>query len=415
MAGIIRRLSRHEAFASILLIMAAVLAMIAANTPLNVYYDQLLSVPVIVSIGSLAVAKPILLWINDGLMAIFFLLIGLEVKREFLEGELSSCSRVVLPVMAALGGMVVPALCYALLNYGDPIGIKGWAIPAATDIAFSLGVLAMLGKRVPPSLKLFLLALAIIDDLGAIVIIALFYTTDLAVESIVLASVCLMLLIAFNRFGVSRSGPYIVVGVIMWACVLKSGVHATLSGVALAFTIPVRIRNEYGRSLLVDLERRLHDSVNYWILPIFAFANAGVGLSVAQFQSLLNPSPLGVVIGLFVGKQLGVFGFTWLTIKAGIARLPTGTSWMHIYGMSVLCGIGFTMSLFISTLAFETIGSAYLIADRVGILVGSFLSAIVGYIVLRYFVPGFSERDHQDFSTPETDVSAPETDSAGSR
>ncbi|WP_211829323.1 Na+/H+ antiporter NhaA [Kistimonas asteriae] len=387
MVEAIRRFLKHETSVGILLIVAATLAMIAANTPLNVYYDLLLSVPITVAVGSLAIAKPILLWINDGLMALFFLLIGLEVKREFLVGELSSRSQVILPAMAALGGMVIPALCYAALNYDDPIGIKGWAIPAATDIAFSLGVLALLGKRVPPSLKIFLLALAIIDDLGAIVIIALFYTTDLAIESIVLASICLTLLIAFNRCGVSKLGPYIVVGVIMWACVLKSGVHATLAGVALAFTIPIQTRNEYGRSLLIDLEHKLHGSVNYWILPIFAFANAGVGLSVAQFQSLLDPSPLGVIIGLFIGKQLGVFGFTWLTIKAGIAKLPTGTSWSHIYGMSILCGIGFTMSLFIGTLAFEETGPEYLIADRVGILVGSFISAIVGYIVLRYFTP----------------------------
>ena len=378
-----RRFLKHESAVGILLIAAAALAMLAANTPLNEYYDLLLSVPVTIAVSDLAISKPLLLWINDGLMALFFLLIGLEVKREFLIGELSSRSQVILPTVAAIGGMFVPAGIYALLNYDDPIGIRGWAIPAATDIAFSLGVLALLGSRVPPALKVFLMALAIIDDLGAIIIIALFYTVDLSTVSIVLASICMALLIIFNRSGITRLGPYMIIGTIMWACVLKSGVHATLAGVALAFTIPLNTKNEEGKSPLLILEHKLHSAVNYWILPIFAFANAGVALSVSQLQSVLDPSPLGVIAGLFIGKQLGVFGLTWLTIKLGLARLPTGTTWMHVYGMSILCGIGFTMSLFIGSLAFDTNGTEYLIADRVGILIGSFLSAVVGYMVLR--------------------------------
>lgn len=387
------RLLKHEAAVGILLILAAMLAMFSANTPLGMYYDLLLSVPIKVAVGSLEIAKPTLLWINDGLMALFFLLIGLEVKREFLVGELSHRSQVILPAIAALGGMIIPALCYAVLNYEDTIGIKGWAIPSATDIAFSLGILALLGKRVPPSLKIFLMALAIIDDLGAIIIIALFYTADLAVMAIILATICITLLIAFNRFGVTRLGPYIVVGVIMWACVLKSGVHATLAGVALALTIPMHIRNENGHTLLRALEHKLHDCCYYWILPLFAFANAGVDLSISQFKNLLDPSPLGIIIGLFIGKQIGVFGFTWLAIKAGIAKLPKGTSWSHIYGMSLLCGIGFTMSLFIGTLAFDETGHKYLIIDRIAIIAASFLSAVVGYMVLRYFAPANNQTD----------------------
>ncbi|MCK5893132.1 MAG: Na+/H+ antiporter NhaA [Endozoicomonadaceae bacterium] len=393
MIAFICRLLKHEAAVGILLILSAVLAIFVANTPLSAYYDLLLSVPITIAVGSLTIAKPILLWINDGLMAVFFLLIGLEVKREFLVGELSSRSQVILPAVAALGGMVVPAFCYAILNYKDSIGIKGWAIPSATDIAFSLGILALLGKRVPASLKIFLMALAIIDDLCAIIIIALFYTADLSIVAIILASICLTLLIAFNRFNVTRLGPYIVVGIIMWACVLKSGVHATLAGVALALTIPMHLRNENGHSLLRALEHKLHDCSYYWILPLFAFANAGVDLNISQLKNLLDPSPLGVIIGLFIGKQVGVFGCTWLAIKAGLAKLPTGTSWIHIYGVSILCGIGFTMSLFIGTLAFDEIGHKYLIIDRIAIIIASFLSAIMGYIVLRYFATPSKQTD----------------------
>ncbi|WP_281648737.1 Na+/H+ antiporter NhaA [Parendozoicomonas sp. Alg238-R29] len=383
MVTAIQRFLHKDTSVGILLVGAAILAMLAANTPLDTFYNMLLSVPITVAIGALEISKPMLLWINDGLMALFFLLIGLEVKREFISGELSSRSQIVLPAVAAVGGMVVPALFYIVLNYDNPIAIKGWAIPTATDIAFSLGVLALLGSRVPPALKIFLMALAIIDDLGAIIIIALFYTSELSTISIVLASICLVVLVFFNRAGVTRLGPYMFVGVIMWTCVLKSGVHATLAGVALAFTIPLRALNEDGRSPLVELEHKLHSWVNFFILPLFAFANAGVAMSWAQVQGLMDPSPLGVITGLFLGKQIGVFLFTAVTIKFGFARLPTGTKWLHIYGMSLLCGIGFTMSLFIGSLAFETTGAEYLIADRAGILVGSFLSAVIGFLVLK--------------------------------
>ena len=383
MVTAIQKFLHKDTSVGILLIGAASLAMLAANTPLDTYYDMLLDVPITVAVGALEISKPMLLWINDGLMALFFLLIGLEVKREFISGELSSRSQIVLPGVAAVGGMVIPALFYVVLNYDNPIAIKGWAIPSATDIAFSLGVLALLGTRVPPALKVFLMALAIIDDLGAIIIIALFYTVDLSTISIILASICMIVLVFMNKAGVTRLGPYMLVGVIMWTCVLKSGVHATLAGVALAFTIPLRALNEDSRSPLKELEHRLHSWVNFFILPLFAFANAGVAMSWAQVQGLMDPSPLGVITGLFLGKQIGVFGFAYVTIKMGYASLPTGTRWGHIYGISILCGIGFTMSLFIGSLAFETAGAEYLIADRAGILVGSFLSAIVGYLVLR--------------------------------
>ncbi len=377
-----QRFMHNDTSVGILLIGAAALAMLCANTGLYKYYDMLLEVPVIVAVGALEISKPLLLWINDGLMALFFLLIGLEVKRELISGELSSPSQIVLPGVAAIGGMVVPALFYVALNYNNDIALQGWAIPTATDIAFSLGVLALLGSRVPPTLKLFLMALAIIDDLGAIIIIALFYTSQLSTVSILLASACLVILTIFNRTGVTRLGPYMLVGMIMWVCVLKSGVHATLAGVALAFAIPMKVVDEDGNSPLEALEHRLHRWVNFFILPLFAFTNAGVALSVQQITGLMEPSPLGVITGLFLGKQIGIFLFSFVLIKMGYAKLPTGASWIQLYGVSVLCGIGFTMSLFIGSLAFETTGAEYLIADRAGILLGSFMSAVLGYVVL---------------------------------
>ncbi len=396
----IQNFLKKDTSVGLMLIGAAALAMLAANTPLATWYNLLLSVPITVGIGSLEIAKPMLLWINDGLMAVFFLLIGLEVKREFISGELSSPSQVVLPAVAAVGGMVVPALFYFALNYDNAIALKGWAIPTATDIAFSLGILALLGTRIPPALKIFLMALAIIDDLGAIIIIALFYTSDLSTTSISLATVCLVALIAMNFLGVKRLGPYMFIGLIMWTCVLKSGVHATLAGVALAFTIPLRAINESGESPLVLLEHKLHGWVNHFILPVFAFANAGVALSISQIQGLLDPSPLGVISGLFLGKQVGVFLFSYFVIALGFAKLPTGTRLMHIYGVSIICGIGFTMSLFIGSLAFEKTGAEYLIADRAGILVGSFLSAVFGYIVLRYFAKDVREDQAASLDKP---------------
>ncbi|MGI9277131.1 MAG: Na+/H+ antiporter NhaA [Endozoicomonas sp.] len=375
---------QQEYSIGVLLLVAAIVAKVAANIPvLSVYYDLLLQTPVRISIGALDIHKPLLLWINDGLMAVFFLLIGLEVKYEVMKGDLSTPAKVALPGIAAVGGMVVPALIYTAFNYNDPVALKGWAIPAATDIAFAVGILALLGKRVPPTLKVFLLALAIIDDLGAIIIIALFYTSELSVTSIILGSVFVAILALMNRLDVNKLSPYLFVGTLLWICVLKSGVHATLAGVLLALTIPLELRDRRGRSPLKALQHKLHGKVNYVILPIFAFANAGLDLSWAQFATLTNPIPLGILLGLFLGKQLGVFSFCWLAIKTGVAKKPANTNWMHLYGVSILCGIGFTMSLFIGSLAFEGVDTQYLLTDRIGILAGSFLSAVIGYYVLR--------------------------------
>ncbi|MDD7804035.1 MAG: Na+/H+ antiporter NhaA [Endozoicomonas sp. (ex Botrylloides leachii)] len=381
----IRRLQRFlqlDYAVGVLLIIAAVLAIIAANSPLSGYYNWLLDVPIRLSIGALDIHKPALLWINDGLMALFFLLIGLEVKQEVIEGDLNSPAKVALPGIAAVGGMVVPALIYVAFNYDDPARLKGWAIPAATDIAFAIGILALLGNKVPSSLKVFLLALAILDDLGAIIIIALFYTADLSVMSMLIGSVLLGILIIFNRCGVTRLSPYLIVGTLLWVCVLKSGVHATLAGVLTALTIPLNATDQKGRSPLKTLKNALHKNVYFFILPIFAFTNAGIMLSIEQFKSLADPVPLGILIGLFLGKQIGVFSFCWVAVKAGLARLPAHSSWRQMYGLSILCGIGFTMSLFIGSLAFTETDINPIISDRIGILVGSLISAIVGYVVL---------------------------------
>ncbi|MFZ3186796.1 MAG: Na+/H+ antiporter NhaA [Pseudomonas sp.] len=369
-----------ESASGLLLIAAAVLAMTINNSPLSFLYTGLLDIPVAVQFGALEIAKPLLLWINDGLMAVFFLLIGLEVKREVLEGQLKEPSQLVLPGAAAIGGMLVPALIYWAFNHENPAAIGGWAIPMATDIAFALGVLALLGKRVPVSLKLFLMTLAIIDDLGAIIVIALFYSTDLSTLSLILAAVFISILILMNRFGVSTLSPYLVIGTLLWICVLKSGVHATLAGVILALTIPLRSSNEEP-SPLATLEHALHPWVAFAILPIFAFANAGVPLAGLSLQSFLHPVPMGITAGLLLGKTLGVFGFTWLTIKTGLAKLPEGANWGQVLGLAILCGIGFTMSLFVGSLAFIPDVSEYSGMDRVGILTGSVLAALLGFAV----------------------------------
>ncbi len=383
----IERFFEQDYAVGVLLVAASVLAMLAANSFLSEYYDMLLSIPIQIAIGSLELHKPLLLWINDGLMAVFFLLIGLEVKMEIMEGNLSTPAQVILPGIGAIGGMVIPALIYVLFNYGDPVALKGWAIPAATDIAFAVGILALLGKRVPTSLTTFLLALAIIDDLGAIIIIAIFYTENLSLNSMAIGAALLVVLSFFNYKGVTRTGPYLFVGALLWICVLKSGVHATLAGVLLAFTIPLNAVNKKGYSPLKALMHALHNKVHYFILPVFAFANAGLELSADQFASLLTPIPMGVAAGLFIGKQLGVFSFCWLAVKAGIAKLPDQSTMKQMYGLSILCGIGFTMSLFIGSLAFENVSTDYLISDRIGVLFGSILSAIVGYTVLSHFSP----------------------------
>ena len=378
----IREFLRHEATAGLLLMSTAALALLLDNSPLAPLYDRLLLTPMVVQVGELAINKPLLLWINDGLMAVFFLLVGLEIKREVLEGELSSRSQIVLPGIAALGGMVVPAAIYLVINWGDPVLMNGWAIPAATDIAFALGILALLGSRVPVALKVFLLALAIIDDLGAIIIIALYYTSGLSLAALAVAGIGALALLLLNRFGVMKLAPYILVGIVMWVGVLKSGVHATLAGVVLAMAIPLRPSPGVGESPLKRLEHALHPWVAFCVLPAFAFANAGVSLAGLSLGSFLEPLPLGILLGLFLGKQVGVMGFVWLGVRAGLCRLPAGVTWMQLYGVALLAGIGFTMSLFIGTLAFED--ASHSAGIRLGVLGGSILSACLGYMVLRW-------------------------------
>ena len=375
-----KRFFQLEAAGGLLLIAAAALALLINNSPLSWLYNGLLDTPVVAQIGALKIAKPLLLWINDGLMALFFLLIGLEVKREVLQGHLSRPSQIVLPGVAAIGGMVVPALIYWALNKGDPAAMSGWAIPMATDIAFALGVLALLGKRVPVSLKLFLMTLAIIDDLGAIIVIALFYSGELSTLSLSLAGASILALIAMNRLGVTKLAPYLLVGLVLWVCVLKSGVHATLAGVVLAFCIPLKSTGQTA-SALQTLEHALHPWVAYAILPLFAFANAGVSLTGVSLDSFTHHVPMGIAAGLLLGKMLGVFGLTWLAIKTGMATLPAGANWGQVLGVSILCGIGFTMSLFVGSLAFVPGQSEFAGVDRMGILTGSILAALIGYAI----------------------------------
>ncbi|ENY73838.1 Na(+)/H(+) antiporter nhaA [Aeromonas diversa CDC 2478-85] len=378
----VKRFLRLESASGIILILSAALAMLLANTSWSVGYQAFLDTPVQVRIAALDINKPLLLWINDGFMAIFFLLVGLEVKREMLEGALSTREQATFPAIAALGGMLAPALIYTFFNYTDEIARAGWAIPAATDIAFALGVMALLGKRVPLSLKVFLLALAIMDDLGVIVIIALFYTSQLSTMALGVALVAVGVLWWMNRRGVDRISAYMLVGLVLWVAVLKSGVHATLAGVVVGFMIPIKgVRHE---SPLKHLEHALHPWSAYLILPLFAFANAGVSLAGIGLADMLNPVPLGIMLGLFIGKPLGVFTISWLAVKAGIAKMPDGINFRHIFAVSILCGIGFTMSMFIASLAFEHGGLDYGNYSRLGILSGSTLAAIVGYLALRW-------------------------------
>ncbi len=378
-----------ESSSGIILIIVTFLALILQNSPLSTLYNSFLETPLKIQVGNLEIAKPLLLWINDGLMAIFFFLVGLEVKREVIEGHLSSLSKVTLPIIAAIGGMIVPALVFLSLNGSDAIAKDGWAIPTATDIAFALGILSLVGKRVPLSLKVFLMALAIIDDLGAIIIIALFYTAKLSILSISIASIALLGLFILNRMGISKRSPYIILGIILWVSVLKSGVHATLAGVALAFLIPLKSKDESGKefSMAKEMEKELHMVVTFFILPLFAFANAGVSLKGLSIESLFTPVPLGIALGLFVGKQLGVFGFSFLAIKLKIAKLPDDSTWLQLYGVAILTGIGFTMSLFIDSLAYDD-PTIYNSADKLAILVGTFLSASIGFIVLKLATKG---------------------------
>ena len=380
----IKEFIKKESSSGILLIIVTILALILQNSFLTDIYTKFLHTPVEIRFGALHIAKPLLLWVNDGLMVIFFFVIGLEVKREVMEGHLSSLKQITLPGIAAVGGMLIPALIFIAFNRGESFAMNGWAIPTATDIAFALGILSLLGKRVPVSLKIFLMALAIIDDLGAIVIIALFYTADLSIMSITIAGISLLILFIMNRMDIAIKSAYIVVGVILWVSVLKSGVHATLAGVALAFMIPLSSKDKEGKtfSMAKEMEHDLHYWVAFFILPLFAFVNAGVDLSSISLEEMAGPVPMGIMLGLFVGKQLGIFGFSWVAIKMGWASLPKESNWLQLYGVSVLTGIGFTMSLFIDKLAFNDT-DIYHYADKLAILLGSFLSGIVGYLILR--------------------------------
>ncbi len=378
----LQRFFNNDAASGIILIVAAVLAMIMANTPFTRdFYQSFLATPVAVQIGILEINKNMLLWINDALMAIFFLLIGLEVKREMVEGALSNRRQAAFPVIAAVGGMVIPAALFLLFNMQDPITRQGWAIPAATDIAFALGILALLGDRVPPALKVFLMALAIIDDLGAIVIIALFYTSDLSFVSLAVAGAAIAILAVLNLTGVRRTGIYILVGAVLWTAVLKSGVHATLAGVIVGFFIPLKAKNGY--SPASSLEHVLHPWVAFLILPLFAFANAGVSLQGVTLAGLTSLLPLGIIAGLLIGKPLGISLFCWLALKLKWATLPPGTNCGQIVAVGVLCGIGFTMSIFIASLAFGALDPELIVWSKLGILIGSVVSAVVGYGMLR--------------------------------
>ena len=370
---------RQETSAGIILFCAAVAAMVAINSALNPYYLAFLNIPVAVQFGALEIAKPLSLWINDGLMAIFFFLVGLEVKRELLEGQLSTIEQASLPVVAAIGGMAVPALIFLYFNWSVPENINGWAIPAATDIAFALGVLALLGKHAPLSLKILLLAIAIIDDIGAIIIIAFFYTAEVSTFSLLLAGGATVILFAMNRLGVIRTAPYILVGTFLWICVLKSGVHATLAGVIAALAIPLNAKD--GSSPLKHLEHFLHPWTSFLVLPLFAFANAGVSLAGLRPADLMAPLALGIAAGLVVGKQVGVFGFMYLATRIGLVKRPDGVTWLQLYGLACLTGIGFTMSLFIGNLAF--VDPDQIETVKLGVISGSLISGLLGFCLLR--------------------------------
>lgn len=378
MISALQRLVKHEAFGGILLMLAAVAAMIVANSDFRGIYEGVLGSYLAVTFDGTGITKPLILWINDGLMAIFFFLIGLELKRELLDGKLKNPRDIVLPGVAAIGGMVFPAMIFAALNWGNPATIGGWAIPAATDIAFALGVLALLGDRVPASLKVFLLTLAILDDLGAILIIALFYTANLQAEYLLYALIPLAAMVVLNLKGAHRHLPFIFFGIILWFLVLRSGVHATLAGVVTAFLIPYV--DKWGKSPARSMEHSLHDYVLYGIVPIFAFANAGVVLEGITWATLTDPLTLGIAGGLVIGKQVGVLGLSYLVVALGGARLPYGANWLHIYGISCLAGIGFTMSLFIGSLSFAD--PALINQVRLGVLSGSLVSGVLGFTAL---------------------------------
>jgi NhaA family Na+:H+ antiporter len=377
----LREFLRMESAGGILLVIATMLALILANSALGGLYNSFLHTPVAIQIGALKLAKPLLLWINDGLMAIFFFLVGLEIKREFKIGELSSLSQIALPGIAAAGGMIVPALIYVVINAGSPETMHGWAIPAATDIAFALAVLSLLGNRVPATLKILLLAIAIFDDLGAILIIAFFYTSDLSQTALILVILPVLGLAILNLRGVTATAPYVILGIVLWVTVLKSGVHATLAGVITALAIPLAKPDYSDHTVLEELEHGLHPWVAYAILPLFAFANSGVSFAGIRVDSFSDPVVLGVALGLILGKQAGILGSLWLTIKLNLAAMPANATWRQLYGVSAIAGIGFTMSLFIGSLAFPQGGFDAQV--RMGVLAGSVISAGIGYVLLR--------------------------------
>jgi NhaA family Na+:H+ antiporter len=378
----IRRFLQLESASGIILLLAAILAFVCENSALSSLYQQFLSLPLGISVGASGIEKPALLWINDGLMAVFFLVVGSEIKRELVAGELSSPAQAALPGIAALGGMAVPAVIYLIINSGTPELAVGWAIPSATDIAFAVAVLTLLGPRMPHSLKVFLLALAILDDLGAIIIIAIFYTSDLSLLALGLSGVGILGLFILNRAGVVRILPYLLIGIFVWACVLKSGVHATLAGVITAMFLPYQVEGDREQSPLRRVENALHPWVSYGIMPLFAFANAGINLAELSMESFTHTLTLGIAFGLFFGKQIGVMLAVAGGVALGLFRPPSGASWSQIYGVTILTGIGFTMSLFIGTLAFPDTHQGAEV--RLGVLTGSLSSAIVGYLVLRF-------------------------------
>jgi len=377
------RFFKLEAAGGILLMLAALFALLCANSPLQFYYALLLDTPVSIHIGTFGIDKPLLLWINDGLMAVFFFLVGLELKRELLEGELSDTRNIVLPAVGAIGGMAAPALIYVFFNIGDTASMQGWAIPAATDIAFALGVLSLLGSRVPAAIKIFLTSLAIFDDIGAIIIIALFYTAHISLPALVVVAGCMIVLALMNRRCIELKSAYMLVGIIMWTAMLKSGVHATLAGVILAMFVPMRSAKNKQYSPLKEIEGELHAAVAFFVLPVFAFANAGIRFAGISVEQVMHSVPVGIALGLFIGKQLGVFGLCWAAIRLGWTHLPRGMSWTGLYGTAVLCGVGFTMSLFIGSLAFEETGDNLLFDERIGIILGSLASGLLGYLILR--------------------------------
>lgn len=379
----VARFFAQESAPGIVLALAALAALLVSNSPWGAWYQFFLSIPGQVLIGDqiLVLSKPLVVWVNDLWMAVFFFLVGLEIKREFLEGELSGPGQLLLPAVAALGGMLMPALIYTAINWGDSTALRGWAIPAATDIAFALGIVALLGSRVPVSLKVFLTAVAIIDDLGAIVVIALFYTANLSWPMLAGALLSGAVLFVLNRLRITRVDVYIVVGLLMWVCVLKSGVHATLAGVITALAIPMR--DARGQSPLASIEHGLHPWVAFGVLPMFAFTNAGVVLDGVSFSTLMSPVPLGIGLGLVAGKAIGVFGAALLLVRSGLAQAPAHASTLQLLGVSMLCGIGFTMSLFIGGLAFAGLGPQFELQLKLGVLGGSLVAGVLGTWLLR--------------------------------